>query len=185
LLRLDDGLLSAVQRVQEPLSRFDWITLQPNYFLHTGIGGVASQPRRPSRDEIKAIVERARRVWAGVKSFDITYPRLNCFHEAVVAEVEGDGPRGLVSKLVEANYWSDLPVAGAMRGVQLDTFLPHLTLATVNRPSDPRPLQNALVALHGTGLGDQRVSEATLCVIPASRSTILDPWEVVGSVTFD
>jgi hypothetical protein len=28
------------------------------------------------------------------------------------------------------------------------------------------------------------MSEAELCVIPASRTTLLDPWEIVRSVRF-
>jgi hypothetical protein len=35
-----------------------------------------------------------------------------------------------------------------------------------------------------TALGDQHVASAALCLMPASRTTILEPWEVVGSVAF-
>jgi hypothetical protein len=140
--------------------------------------------RRPTRDEIDLVVDRARRAWAGTGSFEVGYRRLNCFHSAIVVEVEDGGPRALATQLVESGYWQQLPVEGAMRGVALETFLPHLTIGVVNRPSDPAPLREALVPLRGVELGRQRIEDATLCVIPASRTTVLDLWEVVGSVHF-
>jgi hypothetical protein len=79
-----------------------------------------------------------------------------------------------VHRLVEAGVTS----------VPLDTFLPHLTLGAFNASGDPEPLRQTLVPLRETELGEQRVNEAVLCVVPASRTTILDPWKVVGSVAF-
>jgi 2'-5' RNA ligase len=119
-----------------------------------------------------------------MEAFDVSYRRLTCFHSAVVVEVEGGGPRALVTRLVDSGYWQELPTEGAMRPVPLETFLPHMTLGVVNRPSDPAPLREALVQLRGAELGRQRVEEATLCLMPASRTTILEPWDVVGSVPF-
>jgi hypothetical protein len=185
LLPLDDRLMADVKRVQELLSRFDWITCQPGHFLHTWIASVALHSRPPTSDAVKEIVERAQRAWAGVTTFEIAYPRINCFHTAVIAEVEGDGPRDLVTRLIETDYWKGLPAEGAMGAVPLEAFLPHLTLGPFNRSHGPGPLREALIPVRETALGEQRVSEATLCLMPASRSTILRPWEVVASIAFE
>jgi hypothetical protein len=171
-----------VQDAQRAFAELDWVTPVPDHFLHTWIGGVAFAARRPTRDEIAVAVERARRAWVGVESFEVSYRRINCFHSAVVAEVEGEGPRALAAALVESGYWHELPLEGALKGVQLKTFLSHLTIGVVNRPNEPTQLREALVPVRGADLGAQRIDEATLCVIPASRTTILDPWEIVGSV---
>ena len=128
---------------------------------------------RPGDDDIAAAVERAERAWAGVRPFDLGLRRINCFHDAVVVEAVGDGPRDLVTRLVDAG----------LSRVALDTFLPHLTLG-VFEPGDPAPLREAVVPIREADLGRQSVTEATLCLLPASRTTILDPWEVVGSVRF-
>jgi hypothetical protein len=172
LIPADHAVRPAAAAVQEVFADLDWVTPLPGPFLHVWISGVAFSPGRPSPDEIASAIELAKTAWSGVEPFDISYPRINCFHDAVVAEVQGDGPRRLVSRLVEA---------GGSR-VELATFLPHLTLGTFNTPREPTPLRDELVPLRETSLGNQHVGEAVLCVVPASRTTILDPWEVVGSV---
>jgi len=156
----------------------------PDHFLHTWIGGVALAPRRPTREAIDVAVGRAQRAWAGAESYEVSYRRVNCFHSAVVVEVGDGGPRALAADLVESRYWRELSIEGAMQGVQLETFLPHLTIGVVNTPSEPTPLRKVLVPLRDVELGRQRIEEARLCLIPASRTTILDRWEVVGSVSF-
>jgi hypothetical protein len=93
-----------------------------------------------------------------------------------------DRPRALVARLLEADYWRALPIPGALGGVELRTFLPHVTIAALAGAHDPAPLRDALAAVRDADLGRQRVDQATLCVIPAARTTILDPWEVVGAV---
>lgn len=174
LLPADSTLRPAVARVQESFSQLDWVTPLAADFLHVWIGAVSASPHRPEAAEIASALEDAERAWADVEAFDLLYPRVNCFHDAVVAETRGDGPGRLLRQLV---------YAGISR-VPLDTFLPHLTLGVFSASSDPRTLRDVLVPLRETELGQQRVTEAVLCVIPASRTTILDPWEVVGSVTF-
>ncbi len=170
--------------MQAALSHLDWITPQPPHFLHVWLGGVAFGPCRPAADEIGLVLRRAEHAWSEIEPFEVSYRRINCFHSTVVTEVEGDGPRTLVGKLVDSGYWRDLPVARPLPGVPMDTFLAHVTFGTVNQAHDPARLRDALVALRESRLGSQRVLDASLCVIPASRSTVLDPWEVVGSVTF-
>jgi 2'-5' RNA ligase len=174
LLPADRTLRSAIASVQESFSQLDWVTPLAADFLHVWISAVSASPHRPEAAEIASALEGAARVWADVEAFDLVYPQVNCFHDGVVAETRGDGPRRLLNRLVDA---------GISR-VPLDTFLPHLTLGVFNASSDPTTLRNVLAPLRETELGQQRVTEAVLCVIPASRTTILDPWEVVGSVAF-
>jgi hypothetical protein len=174
LLPLDPRLRPAATNVQRSFSHLEWITRPPEHFLHVWLSIVSFATHRPTADEIGSAVEAAERAWSGIAPFDLKYPRINCFHDGVVAEAEGDGPRSLVSRLVEAG----------ISGVQLDTFLPHLTLGTFNAPNDPTPLREVLMPRRKTHVGDQHVATATLCLMPASRTTILEPWEVVGSVAF-
>jgi len=172
LLQLDPRLRPAAKDTQRSFAHLEWVTLLEESFLHVWLSGIATH--RPTTAEIGSFVERAERAWAGVAPFDLRYPRINCFHDGVVVEAEGDGPRRLVRQLIETG----------MSRVVLETFLPHVTLGTFNAPHDPTPLRQVLVPRRETALGEQRVNEALLCVIPASRTTILDPWEVVGSVAF-
>jgi hypothetical protein len=174
LLPVEPSLHPAIANVQESFSQLDWVTPLRSDFLHVWIGAVAASPRRPEAAEIASALGATERAWADVEAFDLVYTRVNCFHDGVVAETRGDGPRLLLSRLVDA---------GISR-VPMDTFLPHLTLGVFNAPADPGLLRNVLVPLRQTELGQQRVTEALLCVVPGSRATILDPWEVVGSVAF-
>jgi hypothetical protein len=66
----------------------------------------------------------------------------------------------------------------------MNTFPAHLTIGTVNAPHDPAPLRKVLISLRDADLGRQRFNQAALCVVPASRATILNHWQVVGSVAF-
>jgi hypothetical protein len=174
LLPLEPTLRPAANDLQGSFAQLDWVTPFRETFFHVWLSDVPLAGHRPTATEIAFAVERAEEAWAGVEPFDLRYARINCFHDGVVVEVEGDGPRRLVRQLVEA---------GSSR-VPLDTFLPHLTLGVFNTPHEPAPLRQVLVPRAETALGEQRVSEAILCVVPASRTTILDPWEVVGSVVF-
>jgi hypothetical protein len=182
MLPLDAGLAVAVEEAQEAFAGLDWVTPQPRHFLHTWIGGVSFAPRRPTAAEIEVAVKRAQHAWRGMEPFDLGYRRISCFHSAVVVEVEGDGPSRLAGALDATGYWNDLPITGAMAAVELETFLAHLTIGLVNRRIDPSALREKLVQVRETELGHQRVTDVALCVVPASRTTILDPWELVQSV---
>ena len=174
LLPVEPSLRPAIARVQESFAQLDWITPLRADFLHVWIGAAAVAQHRPEAAEIASAVEAAGHLWADIEPFDLLYPRVNCFHDGVVAETRGDGPQRLLSRLVDA---------GVSR-VPMDTFLPHLTLGVFNAPGDPKTLRDVLVPLRETELGRQRVTEALLCMVPGSRTTILDQWEVVGSVAF-
>jgi 2'-5' RNA ligase len=97
---------------------------------------------------------------------------VNCFHSAVVVEVGGEGPRSLVERLM----------LSGQQGIQMETFLPHLTIGVLRGANDPAPLRDALIPFREVELGTQIVTEATLCVVPASQATILRSWTFVGSV---
>jgi 2'-5' RNA ligase len=184
LLRPGDAVVQAVAEVQRSFAQLDWIIAVPDHFLHAWIAGIALARRRPLSDEVRVALERAQRAWAGATPFVVSYRRVNCFHSAVVVEVEEAGPRALAAALVDNAYWQDLPIEGAMQSLPLETFLPHVTVGVVRTPTEPTALREALVPLRDVDLGREHMSEAELCVIPASRTTLLDPWGVVGSVRF-
>jgi hypothetical protein len=122
--------------------------------------------RRPG--EIEAEIETAAAAWQQIAPFRIAYPRLNCFHEAVVAEVAGDGPRALF----QARYPDE----------DLSLFLPHCSLGYVREPTPPDDLRQAVLSLREMDLGAREVREVKLCLVPASRTTVLTPWTVAASV---
>ncbi len=185
LLPFDKALVPRVRAVQESFAPLDWITPQPEHFLHTSVAAVAVSDRRPTNEEIGFAVERARQAWAGVEAFEVEYRRVNCFHPAVVVEVFGRGPSALVSRLAQSGYWDGLPIDGAVDAVDPELFLAHVTIGLVNEPHDASPLRDVLVPIRDAELGSQSIHEAALCVVPASRTTILTRWDVVARVRFD
>lgn len=183
LIRFDQQLIPAVRDVQAAFSHLEWLVPQPDHFLHTWLVGGAFLRRRPTAQEVAGAVQQAERSWKGACDFDVTYHRINCFHTAVVVEVEGEGPRLLAEKLIEDDYWESIQIEGALPlpRVRLETYLPHLSIGYVKVANDPGVLREALIPLRESQLGRQRVGEANLCLMPASRTTILSPWEVVAS----
>jgi hypothetical protein len=184
LLEFEAGLVPRVRSAQRAFAPLSWITQQPEHFLHTSIAPVAVCTRPPTGAEITAAADRARRAWSGVQRFEVQYRRVNCFHDAVVVEAAGDGPKTLVSRLVEVGYWDRLAVDGVLGAVDPQFFLPHLTIGAINERVDASGLRDALVPLRELDVGAQNVLEVMLCVVPASRATILTPWTVVARVRF-
>jgi hypothetical protein len=90
--------------------------------------------------------------------FSLSLPRLNCFHTAVVVEVDSPGLERL-----------DAP----------DTFLPHLSLAYVGTPLAAEPVREAVVPFRELSLGTFIVDELVRVRLPAGRTTVLQPWTVV------
>jgi hypothetical protein len=86
---------------------------------------------------------------------------VTCFHSAVVAEAHGD-----LHRLVPAS----------------PTFLPHLSLAYAREEHDPAELRELLVGLRGDRLGELVPDEILFVRFPASRTTLLRPWEVVRTM---
>ena len=90
--------------------------------------------------------------------FELRLGRVNCFPTAVVAEVES----------------TELDRVAAPA-----TFLPHLSLAYVVEPTAVDPVREAVLPLREVSLGSFVVDELVRVQVPASRTTILQPWTVV------
>jgi hypothetical protein len=133
----------AALRLQGELERFDFLSLVPHHFLHVSL---------PST------------VLHGLGTtgpIDIDCARVNCFHTAVVAEVD----------------------APALRALDADpTFLPHVTLAVVTAPASPDELRATLAPLRETSLGRQRVDEVLRVHVELSPDRGLEPWTIVDRV---
>jgi hypothetical protein len=97
----------------------------------------------------------------GLAPFELRLPRLTCFHTAVVAEVESEELAAIEAPAV---------------------FLPHLSLAYVELPVDPAPIRDGLAPRRNTNLGSFVVEELLHVRVPAAKSTVLEPWEVVERV---
>lgn len=93
-----------------------------------------------------------------LEPFQMSIGRLNCFHTAVVAEV--------VSEDLDR---VDSP----------ETFLPHLSLAYVERPTAAALVREGVLPLRETSLGTFVVTELLRVRVPAGRTTVLEPWTVV------
>jgi len=131
----------AALRVQGELERFDFLELVPHHFLHV------------------AVLDAAARGFAA--PIDLDYARINCFHTAVVAQVEA-------------------PALSALD--PSPTFLPHMTLAVVRRPEAPDELRPVLEPLRETSFGRQRVDEVLRIHVELSRERGLQPWTIVDRV---
>jgi 2'-5' RNA ligase len=175
LLPFERSLVARIRMAQGTFAALKWIAPQPEHFLHTSIAAVAVSRRPPTGGEIAAAVEAARRAWSGMQPFAVHYRRVNCFHDAVVVEVSGDGPKTLVERLVGER---------AVDTVDPDVFLPHVTIGAFSERGDASALREALKPIRDLDVGVQHICEATLCLVPASRGTILSPWETVGRVQF-
>ena len=136
--------------LQERLAHIGWLDPTPEHFLHTWIG-------------LHSRIGDASRRWADIPHFRATYERVNCFHTAVVLEVGGE-----VRQLV-AGTPNDVP-----------TFLPHLTVAVVREPAPPGELRDVLVSLRDEGFGEHDVEDVTLVSFPCARTTVYQPWTVLG-----
>ena len=142
---------AAAAEVQRAFAHLDWLAPVPEHFLHVTIGRADGAP--PD-------------AWGEIEPFWVDYGRVNCFHEAVIGEVHGDGPRQLATALQP----------------ELETFLPHLSLAYVREPAPPEELRAALVPVRDRSLGEQLVDEVALVEVPFARTTLLQPWTVAARV---
>ncbi len=99
--------------------------------------------------------------WEDLEAFPIAYANVNCFHAAVVVEVQGP-----MQQLVAGTPYDD------------STFLPHMTLAVAREPAPPAELRDVLASVRDAVLGRQVVDELTCVRFPAGKSTLFRPWSV-------
>lgn len=145
---------TAAAEVQARLSHLDWLVPVPDHFLHIWIGSV---------ERIGDVWKR----WKDIEPFSVEYTRINCFHSAVVVEVEG------AARLLVEGTPNDGP-----------SFLPHMTLAVTREPGTPSELREALLPLRESVREAQIVAEAKHVRFPAARTTLFRPWTVQRLVSF-
>jgi hypothetical protein len=133
----------AALRVQGELEQLDFLELVPHHFLHV------------------AVPDAALATLGATGVIELEYARVNCFHTAVVAEVDAPALRALDPR---------------------PTFLPHMSLAYVTRPAAPGELPGVLEPLRETKFGRQRVEEVLRVHVELSRESGLQPWTIVDRV---
>jgi 2'-5' RNA ligase len=138
----------AAERVQERLASIEGLEPLPRHFSHVTVGA--------GGDDVPISGRR----------FEISYPRLACFHEAVVAEAGAPALRDIV-----ARAWPER---------DLSVFLPHLSLVYARGPVDPAEVRAVLE--RDTPLGRHVVTEIALCMVPVAKRTLLEPWTVAATV---
>lgn len=148
---------------QQPLARFDWISLLPAHFFHVTVHAVGVDT---AEDKLERALRDAREAWRDVAPFRIEFSQITCFHDAVVAEAHTGGTKELRRRLDQ----------------DIVLHLPHLSLGYFRSAAPPDALREVLVPLRGTDLGAQSVEEVKLCLVPISKARILEPWTVAGSV---
>ena len=130
-------------RLQAELAGIPELVAVPEHFFHVWLRGEHGPDLEPLLE---------------LGPFSLSLARVNCFHTAVVAEVDWEGVERL-----------DAP----------DPFLPHLSLAYVDTPLAAQPVREALVPLRELSLGTFIVDELVRVRLPAGRTTVLQPWAVV------
>jgi 2'-5' RNA ligase len=151
-----DEIKRAAGEVQKAFAGLRWIAAVPEHFLHVALGTPAALTRRPER-------------LCGGGAFEARYQRVNCFHSAIVVEMEA-------TKLHDF-----------IEGTQVDaaTFLPHMTIGVTREERDPGQLRQALLPVRDSHLGIGRVTELKRVRFPAAQMTLLRPWSVVETVPLE
>lgn len=152
LLLPDERARDAARAAQRPFAHLDWIAPLPGHFLHVTLAAPGEQASASA--------------WRGAPAFDFEVGPVTCFHEAIVAEVGGDGPRRLRE----------------LAGLPVDLFLPHLSLGYVREAADPGPLRDVLAPRRAHTLGRMPVREVVRCRVDVGRTAFFTPWQVVERV---
>ena len=130
--------------LQRAFANLPWLVMIPEHFLHVSL-----------RDDVD---------WTQAPPLTLRYARVNCFHDAVVAEVQCDELRRFVGDPL---------------------FLPHLSVAYVAEPREPGAVREALVGVRDSVLGEETASEVLRCRVPVSKATLLQPWQVLERVRLE
>ena len=148
-----DEIKRAAADAQRALAGFGWIASVPEHFLHVALGTPAALTGRPARLRSSG-------------AFAARYRRVNCFHSAIVVEVEAAELHDFVG------------------GTHVDavTFLPHMTIGVTREERDPGELRRALLPLRDADLGTGQVTELKRVRFPAAQETLLRPWSVVETI---
>jgi hypothetical protein len=143
----------AAMNLQGVFAGLNWLAPVPEHFLHVWVGGARELATKP--EELRK---------SG--SFEAVYRRVNCFHSAVVVEVEAPPLRSFVA------------------GTEVDTatFLPHMTIGVTREEHDPEDLRRVLLPVRNIELGVSGVTELTRIRFPAGQTTLLRPWSVMETV---
>ena len=168
-IALDPSLGPALEALQSALRPVAWLRPYPLPLQHVWLGSLGWGTSWPDAS-IDGWLEHGRKALRGLRPFIVTYPRLNCFHNAVVAEADAD--RDQLPDLARR----------LMPNEDLATFLPHLAVALPTAAGDPQELRDVLVPLRENLLGQQTVAAIGLGIVPLSRHDVLQPWTVPGSV---
>ena len=168
-IALDPALWPATEALQRALAPITWLRPYPVRLQHLWLGSLGWGASW-SDATIERRLEQGREALDGLARFTLRFPRLNCFHTAVVAEAEADDDRlaDLARRLAPHEDTA--------------TFLPHLAVSLATAPGDPRELRDVLVPLRDTSLGHQVVDAVSLGVVPLGQQDFLRPWTVPGSV---
>jgi 2'-5' RNA ligase len=67
-------------------------------------------------------------------------------------------------------------------GLDPETFLPHLTIAITRERHDAAELRDVLIPLRNAHVATETATEVKRVRVPASRTTFLQPWEVLEVV---
>ncbi len=151
-----DEIKRAAVDLQRAFAGLRWIAPVPEHFLHVALGTPAALTRRPER-------------LSNGGAFEARYQRVNCFHSAIVVEVEATKLHTFIE------------------GTKVDaaTFLPHMTIGVTRDGRDPSQLRQALLPLRDSHLGIAKVTELKRVRFPAAQMTLLRPWSVVETVPLE
>jgi 2'-5' RNA ligase len=160
LLLPSPALADEAAAVQRELAALDGLRPLPRHFLHVTVGPAAERPT----DEVLAV---ARERLHGAGAVEARVGPVTCLNAAVVLEVSADALPRLASALDPHR--------------DLSLFLPHLSLAYAEG-TPTEPVRAVLEPLRGRPPAAETFSEVVLCVVPISRTTMLNPWRVAGRI---
>ncbi|WP_232687552.1 2'-5' RNA ligase family protein [Halobacterium zhouii] len=156
----DDAVQESLRPTLDDLSGFDCLATVPERYLHVTVtlaGNVGSDRRFSPADE-ERIAADAREAFAGVDSFEVSFPRLDLFPSVVFAAVADGGA------------FADLnDRACGIDGVEVhdrdEGFVPHATLAQFRSDQEYDELLSWLEDDRTLSAPSMRVTEVELIAV--------------------